>query len=115
MHTKYPTMTGPPQRRLNSAVSVLQASMDSPTLARLAELGRDSNARLLAISPLLPPALRSAIQAGPIDGASWCLLLDNSAAAAKLRQMLPTLLAALRAKGWQVESIRLKVRARSRN
>lgn len=107
-------MTGTPQRRLNSAVSVLQASMDSPTLARLAELGRESSARLLAISPLLPLALRSAVVAGPIDGTSWCLLLDNSAAAAKLRQMLPDLLARLRAQGWAVQSIRLKVQSRPR-
>ena len=107
-------MTGTPQRQLNSAVSILQASMDSPTLARLAELGRDSGARLLAISPLLPAALRSAVVAGPIDGSSWCLLLDNSAAAAKLRQMLPDLLARLRANGWAVESIRLKVRSQPR-
>ena len=107
-------MTGTPQRRLNSAVSILQASLDSPTLARLAELGRDSSARLLAISPLLPAALRSAVVAGPIDGSSWCLLLDNSAAAAKLRQMLPDLLARLRAQGWAVESIRLKVQSRPR-
>ena len=108
-------MTGTPQRRLNSAVSILQASMDSPTLARLAELGRDSSARLLAITPLLPPALRGSVVAGPIEGASWCLLLDNSAAAAKLRQMVPSLLAHLRSKGWQVETIRLKVQIRPRN
>ena len=108
-------MTGTPQRRLNSAVSILQASMDSPTLARLAELGRDSSARLQAITPLLPAGLRGAVAAGPIEGQSWCLLLDNSAAAAKLRQMLPSLLAGLRAKGWQVETIRLKVLARPRS
>ncbi|MEO6625927.1 MAG: DciA family protein [Burkholderiaceae bacterium] len=108
-------MTGIPQRRLNSAVSILQASMDSPTLARLAELGRDSSARLQAINPLLPAGLRGSIAAGPIEGSSWCLLLDNSAAAAKLRQMLPSLLAHLRSKGWEVESIRLKVQAQPRN
>ncbi|MCY7308701.1 MAG: hypothetical protein LH632_21720 [Rhodoferax sp.] len=114
MHSTYPNMTGNPHRRLNIAVSVLQASMDSPTLARLAEQGRDSNARLLAISPLLPAALRSAVVAGPIDGTSWCLLLDNSAAAAKLRQLLPDLLIRLRAQGWPVESIRLKVQSKPR-
>ena len=83
--------------------------MDSPPLARLAELGRDSSARLKAILPLLPTSLHGAIAAGPIDGPAWCLLVDNSAAAAKLRQMLPALMAHLRAKGWAVESIRLKV------
>ena len=89
--------------------------MDSPTLARLAELGRDSSARLLAIAPSLPAALRGSVVAGPIEGSAWCLLLDNSAAAAKLRQMLPSLITILRSKGWDVETIRLKVQTRPRN
>jgi len=102
-------MTGPSLRKQNSTVTVLQASMASPTLARLTELGRDSNERLRSILPLLPIALRSAVKSGPIEGATWCLLLDNSATAAKLRQIAPTLEAHLRSKGWAVESIRLKV------
>jgi len=65
--------------------------------------------RLQAIQPLLPPALRSAIQAGPIEGPSWCLLVKGNAAAAKLRQLAPALAAHLRSKGWDVQGIRLKV------
>jgi hypothetical protein len=91
------------------AVSLLQASQDSPTLARLSELALDSSARLKAIEPLLPAALRAAITAGPIDGSSWCLLVSSTAVAAKLRQLQPALLAHLRSKGWDVSAIRLKV------
>lgn len=69
----------------------------------------DSSARLKAIQPLIPAALRPAIKAGPIDGPIWCLLLDNNAAAAKIRQILPALEAHLRVKGWVITSIRLKV------
>ena len=98
--------------RRQHAITVLQASQDSPTLARLAELSRDSVARLNALDSLIPPALRPAIQAGPIDGDVWCLLLDNNAVAAKVRQLLPALLAQLRVKGWEVNSIRLKVQIR---
>ena len=98
--------------RRQHAITVLQASQDSPTLARLAELSRDSVARLNALDGLIPTALRPAIQAGPIDGDAWCLLLDNNAAAAKVRQLLPSLLAHLRAKGWEINSIRLKVQIR---
>lgn len=90
-------------------VTVLQASQDSPTLARLTELTRDSVARLKAIEPLIPLSLRQAIQAGPIEGPVWCLILDNNAVAAKLRQFLPMLESHLRVKGWEVTSIRLKV------
>ena len=98
--------------RRQHAITVLQASQDSPTLARLAELSRDSVARLNALDGLIPTALRPAIQAGPIDGDVWCLLLDNNAVAAKVRQLLPALLAHLRAQGWEINSIRLKVQIR---
>ena len=62
-----------------------------------------------AIESLIPAALRPAVRPGPIDGTTWCLLVDNNAAAAKLRQVLPALQASLRDRGWQVTSIRLKV------
>lgn len=95
--------------RRPNAVSLLQASQESPTLARLSELARDSVARLKAIEPLLPLTLRSAITAGPIDGPTWCLLVSSTAVAAKLRQLLPALQAHLRTQGWEVSAIRLKV------
>ncbi len=100
--------------RRHHAVSVLQASEESPTLARLTERVRDSGARLDAIRPLLPPGLRTSIQAGPVDDTSWCLLVNNNAAAAKLRQLLPSLEAHLRTKGWPMATIRLKVQGPSR-
>ena len=95
-------------RRAHS-VTLQQATEASPTLARLAELGRDSVARLQSIAPLIPAPLRPAVKAGPIEGDTWCLLLDNNATAAKMRQLLPSLQAHLRVKGWDVTSIRLKV------
>ena len=91
------------------SVTLLQASQDSPTLARLMELNRDSVERLKAIEALIPAALRAAVKAGPIEGPEWCLILNNNAAAAKMRQILPALASHLRVKGWDVNSIRLKV------
>ncbi len=82
-------------------------------LAQLASLSRDSSARLRAVQPLIPALLHSCIQAGPIDGSTWCLLVSSNAAAAKVRQLLPALSAHLRTHGWDVQSIRLKVQARS--
>ena len=87
----------------------MQATQESPTLARLTELSSDSLARLKAIQPLIPAALQASIKAGPIDGPVWCLILDNNATAAKIRQLLPSIESLLRSKGWEVNSIRLKV------
>ena len=95
--------------RRHHSVTLLQASQNSPSLARLTELTRDSVARLKAIEPLIPQSLRNTVRAGPIEGPVWCLLLDNNASAAKFRQLLPSLAAHLRVKGWEVNSIRLKV------
>ena len=100
--------------RRNPAITLLQATQDSPTLARLAELAMDSTARLQSIQTLIPAALRSAVKAGPIDGPTWCLILDNNAVAAKIRQLLPSMEAHLRSKGWEINAIRLKVQM-SRN
>ena len=99
-------------RRLHP-VTLQQAADDSPTLARLAELARESAERLRAVESLIPATLRPQVKAGPIDGSAWCLLVDGSAAAAKLRQVLPALQAHLCGRGWQVTAIRIKVQARS--
>jgi hypothetical protein len=100
-------MTTPvPNRRF---VSVLEAVDGAPTLARLAQLARQSSELLEAVEFLVPAALRSAVRAGPLDGTTWCLLVDNNAAAAKLRQVLPALTAELHSRGAQVTAIRLKV------
>ncbi|MDF1485476.1 DciA family protein [Ramlibacter sp. H39-3-26] len=98
--------------RTRSPVTLIQASQASPALARLTELVRDSNSRLQSVQPLVPRGLHQAIQAGPIEGNTWCLLVSNAAAAAKLRQLLPTLEAHLRSRGWEVNAIRIKVQSK---
>ena len=95
--------------RRHHSVTVLQASQESPTFARLMDLASDSTARLKSIEPIIPAALRSAVKAGPIEGDVWCLILENNAVAAKIRQVIPAFLAHLRVKGWEINSIRLKV------
>lgn len=97
--------------RRHHAITAIAAVQTSPTLARLAELTRDSSNRLASILPLVPPMLRGSLQAGPIEGDSWCLLVKNNAAAAKVRQLLPAMAAHLRTKGWNVAQIRLKVQS----
>lgn len=95
--------------RRHYAITLQQATQEAPTLARLAALTRDSSDRLKAIELLMPVGLRASVQAGPIDGGTWCLLVKNNAAAAKLRQLVPAFEAHLRSKGWEINAIRLKV------
>lgn len=99
--------------RRKHAISLLQATQESPTLARLSDLAADSSARLKAVQMLIPSSLRATVQAGPIDGSAWCLLVGSTAAAAKIRQLIPAMEAHLRSNGWEIASIRLKVRAPS--
>ncbi len=78
-------------------------------LAQLMALTRESSERLRSITPLMPPMLRAAVQAGPIEGDCWCLLVSSNAAAAKVRQLLPAFEAHLRTHGRQVNRIRIRI------
>lgn len=105
---RYPRALQPKQ-----PISVIEAVEGAPTLARLVSAARESQTWLNSIGPLLPAALRSGVQAGPIDNQQWCLLAANSAVAAKLRQLSPALSAHLRSKGFDVHLIRIKVQMRA--
>ena len=91
--------------------TVEQVVDSAPTLAQFSAVARDTQNRLKAIAPLLPASLRSLVQSGGVEDDAWCLLVPNSAVAAKLRQTLPALCAHLRTKGWNVNTIRVKVSA----
>ena len=99
--------------RRSQAFTLQQASEESPTLAGLMARARDGQMRLQALLPLLPAEMRGALQAGPSEDGSWCVLVKGNAVAAKLRQMSPMLLAHLRTKGWEVMAIRIKVQGRT--
>jgi hypothetical protein len=97
------------QTRTHQMMSLQQAIHGAPTLAHLSELVAQSQKRLNIILPLLPVGMRNAVRSGPLDGADWCLLVDNTAAAAKLRQMMPAMKLALEHKGLAVGQLRIKV------
>lgn len=96
--------------RRHPSVTLLQASQSNPGLARLMDLNRESNARLQAITTLIPESLRNNVLAGPYEEGVWCLLLANNTTAAKMRQLLPAFEAHLRVQSLGVTSIRLKIR-----
>ncbi len=79
------------------------------TLASLLQRVRDSRARLDCIQPLLPPGLRGAVEAGPLDETSWVLLVRHGGAGAKLRQCVPQFEEALAAAGHPPRNLRVKL------
>ncbi|MEP7100482.1 MAG: hypothetical protein ABI781_08230 [Burkholderiales bacterium] len=93
------------------ALRIEQALQQSAPLARLQGLLRDSNARFEAIRASLPAAMAPHVRPGPIDEAGWSLLAANASVAAKLRQLQPRLEEVLRARGWEVSAIRVKVQS----
>jgi hypothetical protein len=80
------------------------------TLVSLLRRVQDSRARLAALQPVLPPALWSAVEAGPLDETQWMLLARHGSVAAKLRQCVPQMETALAAAGFERRVIRIKVR-----
>jgi hypothetical protein len=83
----------------------------SQPLARLLQRLQQSRERYATIVEHLPDMLRDQVRPGPLDDAGWTLLASHGAAASKLRQLLPTLDAALLAKGWPATPIRIKVQS----
>jgi hypothetical protein len=72
---------------------------------------QQSRQRLAAVLDLLPATLRGSVRAGPLDDTAWVLLVDNAAAAAKLRQLLPALVGRLQEAGWTGPEPKVKVQA----
>jgi hypothetical protein len=91
---------------------VMDAIAQSDTLSGMLALHQKSSLYLHTIETVLPAGLSLHIKAGPIDEDCWCLLVAHNAAAAKLRQLLPSLCAHLRSKGHNVQRIRIKVMSR---
>lgn len=92
-----------------SAVPLAEALSASAPLARLGARLQESSAMLETVRPALPPALAAGVRAGPLDETGWSLLVAHAGAAAKLRQLVPRLEAALADRGHSVTSVRIKV------
>lgn len=101
-------MTRPPQVQ-----SVLEAGATHPKLGQLLAIQQASVACLQCLRPLIPSALAPALAAGPLIDGAWCVLVSGSAAAAKVRQLVPAWVAHLRVHGMAVQSIRVRVRRKT--
>ena len=91
------------------ALPIEQAIQRSSPLARLQHLLKESEARLGVVRSVLPAALAPHLKPGPLDEDGWTLLVANAAVGSKVRQLVPRLEDALRARGMQVKAIRIKV------
>jgi hypothetical protein len=96
----------------NLGQTVAQVMRGKNPLGGLLAQHQRATACMAHILPCLPPNLRALTRPGPIDGSAWTVLVDNTAAAAKLRQLLPNLESALQAQEPLLDTIRLKVSPR---
>jgi hypothetical protein len=95
-------------------LSLEQAVDAAPSLAALQQRVRESQRYLDLVRPLMPTTLHPHVQAGPLQGAEWCLLVASAAASTKLRHLMPALQRVLAQNGAQISSIRIRVQARER-
>lgn len=78
-------------------------------MAEIVKRARLSTQYLDVVRPVIPANLRRTVQAGPLDEHEWCLLVPDSAALAKMRQVLPLLRETLVSRGLAIGKIRLKL------
>jgi hypothetical protein len=96
-------------QRPNLGRSIAAALDDSATLSGLLASHQRSRAFFAAAKSGMPPMLLSQLRPGPIDEGAWTVFASTNGAAAKLRQCLPRMLEAVRAKDPRITEIRVKV------
>lgn len=84
-------------------------------LAALREAALQSRRMWDAAQPLLPAALRDAVQPGRLADAVWSLTASSSAVAAKLSQFKPVVLQHLQQRGFALRDIRIRVQPQQRH
>jgi hypothetical protein len=102
MNVKPPPVTPGP-------LTIGQALDASVALGRIRENLRDSRARFEAVQSAIPTLMMAHVRPGPVAADGWSLLADNSAVAAKLRQLEPRILACLASAGWSTGTLVIRV------
>lgn len=109
-------------KRQTGAKTVQQILEEAPSLSQLKAHLALSQQCLKAVLPLIPIPMRKAVHAGPIeiqdrpleDGPAlqhqcWLLLTDNTAVAAKLRQLQPVMRLRLENAGLDIHDVKIQV------
>lgn len=108
-------MTQKKPESVPKAMAIRDAMSRSSPLATLRERLADADRRFAAIRPLLPAFLLQHVHPGPVDESGWTLLVDNSAVAAKLRNLQPRIERTLLDAGWQVSATRIHIQPPQRS
>lgn len=103
-------MSPPPCPGADRTLPLADALARSEPLGALLRRLQDSQTRWAAARDALPPPLAALVRPGTLDDENWTLLAPSGAAAAKLRQCLPQVQAALDARGLPPRALRVKVR-----
>ncbi len=107
-------MSSGPKPHAHKGTLALGEALDHSTeLGLLMARLQASRQRFETIRNLLSAELQGAVRAGPLDDSAWTLLADSSAAAAKLRQLLPRLQAQLKQAALDHPPVRVKVQPRA--
>jgi hypothetical protein len=96
--------------RGREALALGSALARDPVLAALLQRQRESNQRLQSLRDCLDHPLLAQLTAGPLDDSRWVLLVPDSAAAAKLKHLLPRMQQVLLSAGWPSRELKLKLR-----
>jgi hypothetical protein len=99
--------------RGKEALGLGSALARDPVLAALLQRQRESNQRLQSLRECLDHPLLAQLTAGPLDDSRWVLLVADSAAAAKLKHLLPRMQQVLLSAGWPSRELKLKLRRQS--
>ena len=92
-----------------NAIPIKQALEAAAPLHELLQRMRLSELRLQRLLAIIPKGLHRQIKAGPADEDNWTVLVASPAVAAKVRQILPTLTAAVAQQEQRTVLIRVKV------
>jgi hypothetical protein len=106
-----PCMTKAPHA-VPAPITVRDAIDTSDMLRALMLRQRQSEDRLRVVCTVLSSELQCQVRAGGLDSDRWTLMADDSATAAKLRQLLPRLQAVLSAEGLAEPPVNIRVRPR---
>lgn len=96
-------------QRHHHPISLEQAAEEAPVLSQLMQKTRLSQRCAQSIADLVPVPLRPHLAYGQIEQGEWCVLVQNNAAAAKVRHLLPLWVSRLKQQGFEVQRIRLRL------
>jgi hypothetical protein len=92
--------------------SLAEALQGHATLGALLGSWRTAQQCMQTAQPIIGSGLAGLLRPGPLQEGVWVLLADSGPAAAKARQLLPRIAAALQTRGLPVTEVKVRVSPR---